>query len=74
MQILTPLSPDIKLDIISRLSASLRHTVVSAAQPKEDNFFSTLSGAWADDLSVEEEVNNIRGSRCSNSTRNIDMF
>ncbi len=76
MQMLTPLSPDTKLDIISRLSASLRNTVVLTVpqKAKTDNFFSALSGAWDDGTSVEEEVNSIRGSRCSNTTRHIDIF
>ncbi len=76
MRMLTPLSPEMKLDLIGRLSASLRNTVIltTKQESKADNFFSSLSGAWDDGTSVEDEMRNIRESRTSNTTRNIDAF
>ena len=68
MKLLAPLSPDIKLDLISKLSESLKDT------HKSSDFFSALSGAWEDDTSVEDEVRKIRESRTSNQTRIIDEF
>lgn len=76
MKLLAPLSPDIKLDLISRLSESLKEkNVVSGKTISESSdFFESLSDAWDDGISVEEEVEKIRGSRTSNKTRVIDNF
>lgn len=76
MKLLAPLSPDIKLDLISKLSESLKdtHTLSKKITPKSSDFFGALSGAWEDDISVEDEVKKIRGSRTSNQTRTIDEF
>ena len=51
MKLLAPLSPDIKLDLISRLSESLKKTVTHSTKTasKSENIFSALSGAWEDD-------------------------
>lgn len=72
MKMLAPLSRDIKLSIISRLSASLieerkRHRA-------KDSFFDGLTGAWIDDVSPEAETERIRSSRVSGVTRNIQTF
>lgn len=76
MKLLAPLSPDVKLDIISKLSESLKEkrTFSRKTASKSSNIFEALSGAWEDDTSVEEEVEKIRGSRTSNQTRVIDKF
>lgn len=76
MKLLAPLSPDIKLDLISKLSESLKdtHTHSKKISSKSSDFFSALSGAWEDDTSVEDEVRKIRESRTSNQTRIIDEF
>ena len=76
MKLLAPLSPDIKLDLISKLSESLKdtHTYSKKTSSKSSDFFSALSGAWEDDTSVEDEVRKIRESRTSNQTRIIDEF
>lgn len=70
MKLLAPLSPDIKLDLISKLSESLKEKVIHPAKTisKTEDFFGALSGAWEDDISVEEEMKNIRESRTSNKT------
>lgn len=76
MKLLAPLSPDIKLDLISKLSESLKEKVIHPAKTisKTEDFFGALSGAWEDDISVEEEMKNIRESRTSNKTRKMDNF
>lgn len=76
MKLLAPLSPDIKLDLISKLSESLKEKVAHPAKktPNSENFFSALSGAWEDSVSVEEEMKYIRESRTSNKTRKMNNF
>ena len=76
MKLLAPLSPDIKLDLISKLSESLKEKVAHPAKktPNSENFFSALSGAWEDSISVEEEMKYIRESRTSNKTRKMNNF
>lgn len=76
MKLLAPLSPDIKLDLISKLSESLKEKVSHSTRKvsKAENIFSALSGAWEDNVSVEEEMKNIRESRTSNKTRVMDNF
>lgn len=76
MKLLAPLSPDIKLDLISKLSESLKEKNVFSGKVKSEDsdFFEALSGAWDDGISVEEEVEKIRGSRTSNKTRVINNF
>ena len=58
MKLLAPLSPDIKLDLISKLSESLKEKVAHPAKktPNSENFFSALSGAWEDSISVHPSV------------------
>ena len=76
MKLLAPLSPDIKLDLISKLSESLKEKVSHPAKKtsNSENFFGALSGAWEDGTSVEEEMKYIRASRTSNKTRKMDNF
>ncbi|RGV51562.1 hypothetical protein DWW10_15770 [Bacteroides intestinalis] len=76
MKLLAPLSPDIKLDLISKLSESLKEKVSHSEKTilKSEDFFSALSGAWEDDTSVEEEMKIIRDSRTSNRTRKMEKF
>ncbi|RHO65854.1 hypothetical protein DW083_19995 [Parabacteroides sp. AF48-14] len=70
MKILSPLSDEIKLDLISKLSASLLRKR-SRVKSLDTNLFSGLSGAWEDDLTPEEETELIKGSFRSGSTRII---
>jgi hypothetical protein len=58
---LETLSPGAKLDIISKLTQSLK----SEVKPKE-NLFDNSFGAWAGNESAEEIVKGIRGSRTFN--------
>lgn len=77
MKLLAPLSPDVKLDLISRLSESLKEkksVPVKKAVGRSEDFFSDVSGAWDDGTSVDEEMCNIRESRMSNQTRKIANF
>ena len=49
MKLLAPLSPDIKLDLISKLSESLKEKVTHSETKtvaESENFFGELSGAW----------------------------
>lgn len=69
MKLLSPLSPDIKLDLISKLSESLKEKISTKSVSHSSDFFNTLSGAWEDDTPVEEEAKLIRESRTSNKTR-----
>jgi hypothetical protein len=55
---LQTLSPGAKLDIISKLTQSLK----SEVKPKE-NLFDKSFGAWAENESVDEIVKGIRDSR-----------
>lgn len=71
MRMLAPQSRSVKLDILSKLSASLaKHTRRS---PSKD-FFDGLTNAWDDDISAEEEVSRIYEARSSGETRKIVEF
>lgn len=64
------LSSDIKLELISRLSASL----VKPKELKADtntNWAFSLAGRWQDSRNAEDIINDIRESRTSN--REIDL-
>lgn len=75
MRILEPLNPTLKLDIIGRLSESLKNKATHAAKAASySDFFDELTGAWEDDRSVEDEMEIIRESRTSNQTRKIEEF
>lgn len=74
MKLLAPLSPDIKLDLISKLSESLKEKVSAKSVSNPSDFFGSLTGAWEDEVSVEDEIKFIRESRTSNKTRSIDIF
>lgn len=58
---LDTLSPGVKLDIISRLTQSLKSQV-----KQKENLFDTSFGAWAGNESAEEIVKGIRDSRTFN--------
>ncbi len=61
MKLLAPLSPDIKLDLISKLSESLKTRIhIQRNHVQIFRFFGALSGAWEDETSVEDEVQKIR--------------
>jgi hypothetical protein len=61
MTFLETLSPGTKLDIISKLTQSLKSEVKS-----KDNLFESSFGAWAGNESAEEIVKGIRDSRSFN--------
>jgi hypothetical protein len=61
MAFLETLSPGAKLDLISRLTQSLK----SQVRPKE-NLFDSSFGAWTGSESAEEIIKGIRGSRTFN--------
>ena len=61
MAFLETLSPGIKLDIISKLTQSLK----SEVKPKE-NLFESSFGAWAGKDSAEEIAKGVRDSRTFN--------
>jgi hypothetical protein len=61
MAFLETLSPGAKLDIISKLTQSLKLDVKS-----KENLFESAFGAWAGNESAEEIVKGIRDSRTFN--------
>jgi len=61
MAFLETLSPGAKLDIISKLTQSLKSDVKS-----KENLFETSFGAWAGNESAEEIVKGIKDSRTFN--------
>lgn len=57
MRILEPLNPTMKLDIIGKLSESLKNKVGHVAKTtSHSDFFDELTGAWEDEHSVEDEM------------------
>lgn len=78
MKILNPLSSEVKLNLINRLSESVLKERLSVHKPKKQIanslFFDSLSDSWDDGSTPEEETKNIRESRSSNVTRNIDSL
>ena len=67
LQLLHNLSPDKKLDLISKLSTSVK-TDISAKKSSFQNAF----GAFVSEKSAEEIINDIRNSRMF--TRQIEEF
>ena len=61
MVFLETLNPDARLDIISRLTQTLK----SEVKPKENLFLKSF-GAWSGNESADEIVNGIRSSRTFN--------
>ena len=61
MAFLETLSPGAKLDIISKLTQSLKSEVKS-----KENLFESSFGAWAGNESADEIVKGIRDSRTFN--------
>ena len=69
---LAPLNREVKLDIISRLSASLTKKV---KRKKADmSFFDGLNNSWDDGTPAEEEIKLIHEARNSGLTRNLAEF
>lgn len=75
MKILNPLSSEVKLNLINRLSESVLKEGISVHSPKapssKNDFFAALSDSWDDGITPEEETDCIRNSRLSGATRNI---
>ena len=63
MRLLSTQSKEVKLDIISRLSASL--TRKNKAKKDDMSFFDSLTNSWDDGTPVEEEVARIKAARHS---------
>jgi flagellar motor switch protein FliG len=61
MAFLENLSPGLKLDIISKLTQSLKSEVKT-----KDNLFEQSFGAWSGSETAEDIVNGIRDSRTFN--------
>ena len=70
-RMLMPLERNIKLTIISRLSASL---VENEASKTDSGFFDGLTGAWDDGVSPEDEAASIRSARTQGATRVLEDF
>jgi len=70
MRMLSPMSSEMKLNIINLLSASM---MKKEKRKKVDmSFFNGLSNAWDNGVSTEEEMQAIRNARTSGTTRTID--
>ena len=67
LELLEKLSPDNKLDLISRLSASLRTDL-----EEKDSLFKKSFGAFVSEETAEEIIKEIRASRLS--TMEIEPF
>lgn len=67
MRLLEPLTIDIKLELLSRLSASLKKNFVSSPTEKE-RLLEELSGSWSD---VEDEL--IEDIRLARTTSEKDI-
>jgi hypothetical protein len=65
--LLKNLSIDNKLDLISKLSESIKST----SKKKETSFYQAF-GAWDEDESADELIKKIKDSR--NFNRNIEVF
>lgn len=76
MNLLEPLDLDLKLDILGRLSASIKN-MVSTNRVKESNstdFFAGLGDGWKDGLTTDEVMSQLYADRTSNKTRpNINL-
>ena len=72
MRLLAPQSREVKLDLISRLSASL---IKKTRKSHNDmSFFDQLTNAWDDGTSAEEEIACIKKARTSGVTRTLAEF
>jgi hypothetical protein len=70
MRMLAHQIKEVKLDLISKLSASM---IENDNIPKNDmSFFDGLTNAWDDGISPEEEMRIIRESRTHRRTRKIE--
>ena len=69
---LAPLSKEVKLGIISRLSASL--TEKSVRKRTDMSFFDGLNNSWDDGTPAEEEISRIHEARTSGITRHLVDF
>lgn len=62
------LSEDVKLELISKLSASL---LASRKEEHSENWASCFSGGWKDSREAEEIISDIRSARTNN--REIEL-
>ena len=72
MRLLASQSNEVKIDLISRLSASLARK--THKKRKDLSFFSPLTNAWDDNVPEEDEIAHIREARTSGTTRKIIEF
>ena len=65
------------LEILKKQVTEYAKSLVAKVRPtaKDDmNIFDSISGAWDDGISVEEETKKIRAARTSGLTRHIEEF
>lgn len=75
MRLLTPLSEEVKINLIKNLSESLLNIRYGKNKtPKEEDIFAGLSSAWQDGTSAEEETRKIRTLRQTDVTRHINAL
>ncbi|MBQ7984804.1 MAG: hypothetical protein IJ250_04115 [Bacteroidales bacterium] len=75
MRFLNPLSSEIKISLIKRLSESLLdQTAFEEDFAPDDDIFSEFSSSWQDGLSARQETELIRNARQFNATRKINTL
>lgn len=77
MKLLNPLSTEVKLNLINKLSeAVLKESGVSHKSKADStsDFFASLGTSWDDGISPEEEASRLRNARMNDVTRNIETF
>ena len=71
INLLAAQSREVKLDIISKLSASLTHKL---KKDNAENFFDGLTNAWVDGTTAEDDIKYIHEARTSGLTRSLADF
>ena len=81
MQLLAPLSPDIKLDLICKLAESLKEKLPHSEKvtSKSEDFFETLSGAWEEDITndksgIEKAMEDVKAGRVDKAKDADELF
>lgn len=71
MNLLEPLDLDLKLDILGRLSTSIKKMVTTnkIKEASSADFFAELGDGWKDGLTTDEVMNHLYADRTSNKTR-----
>lgn len=81
MQLLAPLSPDIKLDLICKFAESLKEKLPHSEKvtSKSEDFFETLSGAWEEDITndksgIEKAMEDVKAGRVDKAKDADELF